>query len=354
MPTESTINRKFKIKVENSHFKNADEKYLAKVESGKAVQAVWEGRNMDRGETGIGEEIQYPPQFSTGTDWELDNNDGSATALKIRSEKFTKLAGSTVYGRIFRNLLDKFGVEINDPNKTDAQNAAVNKKRNELFDDLFKQPLADGKSFVQFGPEGLRFLRNYGRKHKAFPDPKNGAIYNGCTFQMDKEEFMNDGKKGERTVPVALLAIEDEHADDYAAYLTDLAKLGGEAPKTEAPKATNGTSAKTTAETVAETKPEVKAEVKVEAKKEEAATTPVATTAVLFSDLPDEDIFAKLLELASELPDREVWKVKALELFKGKSPRWITWCVKPENYKALEAHLEKGSDPPSPPAPKSK
>lgn len=321
-PTEGGFNRKFPLRIDDSKFVRASEKYHAKVEAGVQVnQLSWAGINALTGK----DLSQSPNTYSLGHGWNLDTDDGGLAAGRVVSDEYVKFSGQSKYGKIIRGLMTKWGV--------DADNEASCMCLDE----------AKGEEFLM-GPEARRFMRWYAKRHKAKPDWKDATVWNGVTVQMDKlEETSREGKTTETTFPIGLVSLEGETPAEFKWYTDFLAEIGSEVPwyvcgpgqemsdrvepgkESSAPAKASSNGSNGTATKKADAP-------KSEPAKEDkpAASAPPAAK----GELDDSEVIAQLTVLAFEHEFAD-FKKPAMAIVQ-KMARWITWVNKEANYNALK------------------
>lgn len=193
-PTEgSGLNRDYPLCVENAYFALASADYEAKIDKSKArvgqnIFAILEGYDAN-----IGPSEKRKEQFSVGQGWKLNGGDGKTSPSIIAAGSYTNISGNSLYGRMFRELTEGWGVSDED-RETGRWNLPAGVDKN-------GEP-----RFITLGPDGRRFFTHCTSKFKRPPTPAEITNFEGCTLQMSPEAWELDGKPRERTFPTALLS----------------------------------------------------------------------------------------------------------------------------------------------------
>ena len=203
-PTEgSGLNRDYPLCIENAYFSLASADYEAKIDKTKArvgqnIFAILEGYDKN-----IGPAEKRKEQFSVGQGWKLDGGDGKTSSRIVAAGSYTNISGNSLYGRMFRELTEGWGVSDED-RETGRWNLPAGTDKN-------GEP-----RFITLGPDGRRFFTHCTSKFKRPPTPAEITNFEGCTLQMSPEAWELDGKPRERTFPTALLETSLESSNSPA------------------------------------------------------------------------------------------------------------------------------------------
>ena len=299
------LKRDYQLEIHNCVFQLASDEYQAQVIAnrkpdptgkkryGKAIQIVFEGKDAETGE-------ERNEKYTIGDVCELDGGEGTVAPRIKFVEGVKNLSGNSLYGRLYDNLISKWGVISNpeDPN--------YNLDEYEVDTGLVDQKTGDPVKMV-IGPDGLRFTKHVRRTlDMRRPDPRVAAMFVGLTLQMAKEEFEVVKGKGrfkktepkERAFPVGIVKIEGEPAEGEE-------ESAPKSKETETTSSANGSSnGSAKSEAKSESKPEPKTEPKTEAKAESA-------------EKPDEtDILFHLRDLASKHAEAKDFAKEAIKYLK--------------------------------------
>lgn len=308
IPTSTEFNRRYVHEINNAFFRQAPDKYLAKIENpsgGQINQMIWEGRNAN-----TGKDSEYPPAFTIGANWNRTPESDSITSERVvNSEGHVAFYGTTGYGKIVKALYEKWGVT--------AEN-----------EDYFKHVNQDTNEEFMVGPEAQRFIRWYAKRHKQYPDFAFAPVWNGVFIQMDKEVYTGrDGKERDQSVPVGVAKLEGETQAEFDWYLELLKATGSERPwYVLGPNDDPLNSAQSAPETKA-----AAADTKT------TTSTSNGAAAGAKAKRPAEEILGDLITLANQDGiTAGAFKTQAMVLVKP-YPKWISHVAKSEYFEACKA-----------------
>lgn len=327
-PTVSDFNRRYVLQCENVHFSLPNEKYIAKIAdydpANPPVQAVFEGRNAEKDK-----ELTNHYTLSCGAGWKLDGPEGSKTAPKVMSEEYTAFSGQSGYGGLQAGLNRVWGLSP------------------EIEQFFLKMDKETEKEYIM-GPEAERFIRWYARQHQAYPDFREGAVWNGVYLQMDKHAGKTrEGKDFETSKPIGIAKLEGESEEDFAWYKNRVEATGAQLPwyvlhpgqewsDRVQPEDNGKPAGKQTAapNSGGASKSAAKSEP---AKSETKKADPAPAASAPAGAKSDEDILSELTVLAAEHQENPAeFRKLALQVVKGPAyAHWISKCAKPEFQAAL-------------------